>query len=181
MIRNCVSRTLILLLLVASACKGADSDKLDKGELCAIGQALAVDADSMRKQAVAAYEAAAEDFELARKWQAGELGTEDPSGKFSSSQRRGWQNAYTGVTWCRSAEKVHAQVHRIVRIVDSDELRAISARRDPKDCAQGMSDSLLGYGSNKAEEFLRDVRSVNQLKKRLETDLLAACRAATKR
>ena len=169
-----------VVALGCCACQRGGTDEPVAGELCAMARMATSEAAAMRASALASYEASAEDFDLDRRWRAGELGSSDASGKLASAQRRGWQDAYIGDTWCRASERVDAFAVSAVRRVqpDSPAERAFVEASQLACASLDVFDRLITHDPAKARAFLNDARAGFARRTERAQALLAACRAA---
>ena len=144
-------------------------------KFCTILEQQAHDAAEMRDLAIAAYQTSVQDLEMGRKWKSGEVTTENRTGKYSAAERRGWQNALAGATWCKASEMLHGEVLATAKILDDSVLADAIAGRISKDCSHNLFSHLIVDDVETANKFVADARELAQEKARLEGMLVERC------
>jgi hypothetical protein len=170
----------LLLVLLLTSCRGpcpapAGEDKPSHADMCGVIARQNRDAEQMRGMAIAAYKTAADELEMGRKWSSGEVTSENRVGKYSTAERRGWQNAYAGATWCRAAEMLHGQIIANANLLGDANLAEAVTTRNVRDCSLDLFSRLLVDELERAKEFITDAEELNRGKSKLELALIERC------
>ena len=168
-----------LVVVLMTSCRGpcpAPACDDDPVEMCGVIERQNHDAEQMRGMAIAAYMTAADELEMGRKWSSGAVTSENRVGKYSTAERRGWQNAYAGATWCRAAEMLHSQIIANATLLGDATITEVVATRNDRDCSLDVFSRLFVDELASAQEFVSDAAAINQGKAKLELALLERCK-----